>query len=89
MISGICHSDDVNGWSFELIRDPPAMQQKNNQNLTHGRNQEQKIEVIKCLLEFHNQETAEIERGTNKPGSFFKLNEAINKLISVYTQISQ
>jgi ferritin len=53
-------------------------------------NQEKESKAITNLLETHNQEMAEMKKGTNIPQlKFEKLTEVIDKVISDYQEIKQ
>jgi hypothetical protein len=65
----------------------PVEQGKIDQILVLVRNEEKENKVIKSLLETYNQECTKIKNGLGP--IFEKLNKVMNKVISVYRQISQ
>jgi chromosome segregation ATPase len=74
----------------EVNLGPLVEQEKIDQILTHVRNQEKESNVIKSLLESHNQEMTEMKKGSNALGlKFEKLTEVIDEVISDYKEIKQ
>jgi hypothetical protein len=68
----------------------PVEQEKIYKILTHMQNQEKEFKVIKHLLESHNQEMAEMKKGTNVLRlKSEKVTEVIDKVISDYKEIKQ